>query len=97
MIRELWQPDPAASFARRLGLAPQEPGSGGDDKTASGEDGNCPDVWELDNGDIAVIGRDLTGVYSARLPSGVSVGSNERLVVLPRAMVIAAKADLPDA
>lgn len=96
MIRGVWQPDPAAAFVRRLGLAPQEPGSGGGDDTASVEENKCPDIWELDNGDIVVIGRDLTAAYSSRLPMGVSVGADERLVVLPRAMMIAAKADLPD-
>jgi hypothetical protein len=96
MIHGVWQPDPGTSFRRRLGMAPQEPGSGGGGDTASGEEGKCPDIWELDNGDIAVIGRDLTATYRSRLPAGVSVGEGERLVIVPRAMVIAAEADLTD-
>lgn len=58
---------------------------------------SCPDIWELDNGDIAVIGRDMTEQYAGRLPTGVSVVSDERLVVIPRNMIIAAKPDIPDA
>jgi hypothetical protein len=78
-------------------MSPHEPGSGGDDN-AMGSVGHsqCPDIWELSNGDIAVIGRDLTASYRSRLPAGVSIRPDERLVVLPRAMMIAAKADLPD-
>ncbi|MET8354534.1 hypothetical protein [Micromonospora sp. NPDC005206] len=36
-------------------------------------DGSCPDVWELGNGDVAVVEQDLTTVYRQRLPAGVSV------------------------
>jgi hypothetical protein len=61
--------------------------------TSAGPD--CPDIWELDNGDVAVIGRDLTGVYAGKLPEGVSVGSDERIVVLPRNALVSAKADIP--
>ncbi|BBA98815.1 hypothetical protein RVR_5156 [Actinacidiphila reveromycinica] len=57
---------------------------------------DCPDLWELDNGDIAVIGRDLTGSLGKRLPEGVSLGTDERLVVIPRSMLVAAKQDIPD-
>ncbi|WP_432993172.1 hypothetical protein [Dactylosporangium sp. CA-233914] len=58
---------------------------------------SCPDIWELDNGDVAVIGADLTASYDGRLPDGVSVGPGERLVVIPRKTILAAKADIPDA
>ncbi|RFU41944.1 hypothetical protein DZF91_09185 [Actinomadura logoneensis] len=85
-----WEADPAAGFRRRLGKSALELGDTNADPT-------CPDIWELDNGDVAVIGRDLTEQYSGRLPEGVSVGYNERLVVIPRNMVIAAKPDIPDA
>ncbi|MDP9792921.1 hypothetical protein J2S43_001433 [Catenuloplanes nepalensis] len=54
-------------------------------------------MWELDNGDVVVIGTDLTEAYGARLPDGVSVDPGERLVVIPRATILAAKADIPDA
>jgi hypothetical protein len=54
-------------------------------------------VWELDNGDVAIIGTDLTPSYEGRLPDGVSVDPGERLVIIPRATIIAAKADIPDA
>ncbi|MFC0546207.1 hypothetical protein [Kutzneria chonburiensis] len=98
MAGKVWQADPTAEFTRRLGISPHVAGSGrfGDEK-ASGEDNDCPEIWELDNGDVAVIGRDLTDVYAQRLPGGVTVGSNERLVIIPRGMIIAAKVDIPDA
>jgi hypothetical protein len=51
----------------------------------------------LDNGDIAFVGRDLTAVYAGRLPDGMTVAPDERLVVIPRAMLVAAKPDMPDA
>jgi hypothetical protein len=54
-------------------------------------------LWELDNGDLAVIGRDLTEAYADGLPEGVSVGPDERLVIVPRSLLITAKADIPDA
>jgi hypothetical protein len=46
---------------------------------------------------VAVIGRDLTDDYAGRLPDGTSVVHDERLVVIPRATIVAAKRDIPDA
>ncbi|GAA4241076.1 hypothetical protein GCM10022254_68480 [Actinomadura meridiana] len=86
----MWEADPRAHFMRRLGKSAHELGDTKEDLT-------CPDLWELSNGDVAAIGRDLTEVYRDRLPSGVSVGADERIVVLPRNMIIAAKPDIPDA
>lgn len=85
-----WEADLSASFARRLGKSSHEL------RQTSG-DACCPDVWELDNGDVAVIGTDLTADYEGRLPDGVSVDPGERLVIIPRATIIASKADIPDA
>ncbi|GAA4633129.1 hypothetical protein GCM10023196_069460 [Actinoallomurus vinaceus] len=85
-----WEADPEAALARRLGKSPLELGN----TTGSP---SCPDIWELSNGDVAVIGRDLTEVYETRLPEGVSVGGDERLVIIPRNVLIAAKKDIPDA
>ncbi|MFI9640184.1 hypothetical protein ACIG87_08955 [Micromonospora sp. NPDC051925] len=85
-----WEADASATFVRRLGRSAAEGGESGGTTT-------CPDIWELSNGDVAFIGRDLTEVYAGQLPGGVSVGLDERLVVMPRSMVIAAKPDLPDA
>ncbi|GAB2924848.1 hypothetical protein GCM10022245_66760 [Streptomyces mayteni] len=76
------------SFKKRLGKSPQELGHTTDTP-------DCPDIWELSNGDVAVIGRDLTDSLGARLPAGVSIGDDERLVVIPRSMLIAAKPDIP--
>ncbi|WP_326707682.1 MULTISPECIES: hypothetical protein [Streptomyces] len=98
MMEGVWSPDPQASFLRRLGIAPTDPGSGREDgETGSGGEGGCPDVWELDNGDVVVIGRDLTENYTGALPPGVSVGAGERLVVIPRGMARAVRMDAPHA
>jgi hypothetical protein len=85
-----WEADPSALFVRRLGKSAAELGE-------SDDDDDCPDIWQLDNGDIAVIGRDLTSTYAPRLPQGVSLRADERLVVIPGNMLSAAKEDIPDA
>lgn len=90
MTGRLWEADASAAFARRLGKSAQEL------HTSGGRDG-CPDIWQLDNGDIAVIGRDLTNDYASRLPQGVTIASDERLVVIPGIMLSAAKPDIADA
>ncbi|MEV7682701.1 hypothetical protein AB0O64_29745 [Streptomyces sp. NPDC088341] len=85
-----WEADPSALFERRLGKSAEELGH------SDGKDA-CPDIWQLDNGDIAVIGRDLTSHLAPRLPDGVSLAADERLVVIPGNMLSAAKRDIPDA
>lgn len=85
-----WKADPSALFERRLGKSAKELGN------SIGHD-ECPDIWRLDNGDVAVIGTDLTGTYAPHLPSGVSLAPYERLVVIPGNMLGAAGADIADA
>jgi hypothetical protein len=65
--------------------------------SASGGDASCPELWELDNGDIAVIGTELTSAYRGRLPAGVTIDHSESLVIIPRSTIVSAKADIPDA
>jgi hypothetical protein len=85
-----WDADPAAGFGRRLGKSSHELG------TTIGNT-NCPEIWELDNGDIAVIGTDLTRSYAGRLPDGVAIDPGESLVVIPGIMLTSAKPDIRDA
>ncbi|MGH3770467.1 MAG: hypothetical protein ACRDRW_03560 [Pseudonocardiaceae bacterium] len=86
-MARIWEAYPSASFKRRLGKSAQELGRSEDEDV-------CPDIWELDNGDIAVIGRDLTDAYKSRLPQGVKIGHDERLVIIPGIMLGAAKPDI---
>ncbi|TSB19084.1 hypothetical protein [Streptomyces benahoarensis] len=85
-----WEADPSASFTKRLGKSAAELGNSKDEE-------DCPDIWQLSNGDVAVIGRDLSDQYGSRLPEDVRLGPDERLVVIPGNMLSAAKADIPDA
>ncbi|NUT46159.1 MAG: hypothetical protein HOV94_02395 [Saccharothrix sp.] len=85
-----WEADPDATLTRRLGKSAKALGF-------TDEADGCPDVWELSNGDIAIIGRDLTATHRDRLPADVTIAADERLVVIPRAMLISTKPDLPDA
>jgi hypothetical protein len=85
-----WEVDPNARFKRRLGKTAAELGE-------SRTNNDCPDIWELDSGDFAIVGRDSTAAFADRLPADLRVGGDERLVVIPRSMLIAAKPDIPDA
>jgi len=82
--------DPHATFARRLGKTAAELGDTRDNR-------GCPDIWQLDNGDIAIVGRDVTVAFADRLPADMRSSADERLVVIPGNMLAAAKPDIPDA
>lgn len=88
-MSRVWEADPSALFTRRLGKSPAELGVTEDRE-------GCPDIWELDNGDIAVIGRDLTADYASRLPADAAIAADERLVVIPGSTLRAAKRDIAD-
>jgi hypothetical protein len=55
----------------------------------------CPDIWELDNGDFAVIGADITNL-AGTLPPSAGCGPDERMVRIPRKTLVLAKPDIPD-
>ncbi len=77
-------------FLRRLG---PDPHAGGQ-KTAALQ--SCPDILELECGDFAVIGIDITEEASAVLPATVSCGPDERIVLVPRRTLVGSKTDIPD-
>jgi hypothetical protein len=49
---------------------------------------NCPDVFETDTGDFAIIGQDATGMVPP--PSDAGFSTTERLVLIPRAVLLSA-------
>ncbi len=77
------------NFVKRLG---PDPHAGGAQTYALC---GCPDIWELDDGDFAVIGTDITQT-AATLPPSASCGLDERVVRIPRRTLILAKPDIPD-
>ncbi len=55
----------------------------------------CPDILELADGDFAVIGTDITAESHGRLPPRVGCGNGERIVRIPRKVMLAALPDMP--
>lgn len=76
-------------FKRRLG-----PDIHADGENNSGGAGGCPDIWELENGDIAIIGLRKTAALSHALPLTAGCGPDEEIVVLPRALLRGAARDI---
>ena len=77
-------------FVRRLG---PDPHAGGQRTVALA---GCPDVWELADGDFAIIGVDITTTASRQLPATANCGPDERIVKVPRHTLVLAKPDIPD-
>jgi hypothetical protein len=73
----------ALQFVVRLGRRPCMTGA------------TCPDVFLLSDGSFAVIGRDMTAELAPRLPADAGVADDERIVVVPRRTLVAARADIP--
>jgi hypothetical protein len=55
----------------------------------------CPDILELENGDFAVIGIDITSETIGHLPPTVGCGPDERIVRIPRKTLVSSKPDIP--
>jgi hypothetical protein len=77
---------PAAPIARRVGLPPAARGSA--------TNCTCPDIFELEDGNFAIIGTNRTQELSARLPADAGVASYESIVVITRDTLFAAAKDL---
>jgi hypothetical protein len=78
-----------SQIIRRLGVAPRYRGS------TNGA--TCPDLFELADGNFAVIGTDATDSLESQLPEDAARADYERIVVITRETLIKAKADIPDA
>ncbi len=76
-------------FAKRLGPDPHSNGA-----QTPGCQG-CPDIFELENGDFAIIGADITEA-AGLLPPSAGCGPDERIVRIPRKTLVLAKRDIPD-
>ena len=56
----------------------------------------CPDILELENGDFAIIGSDITAEAIGKLPPTAGCGPDERIIRIPRKTLVLAKGDIPD-
>ncbi len=74
---------------RRIGPDPHANG-----RKSAGAAG-CPDILELDGGDFAIIGIDITSEARGILPPSAGCGPDERIVRVPRATLVLAKPEIP--
>src|SRR5687768_14151481 len=66
----------ASSIGRRMGLSPSARGSM--------TNCTCPDIFELADGNFAVVGTDRTEELRDQLPPDAGVASYEKIVVITR-------------
>ena len=76
-------------FLRRIGPDPHANGA------ATIALNNCPDIFELESGDFAIIGIDITAKALPQLPPTAGCGPDERIVLIPRNLLVNAKSDIP--
>ncbi len=77
------------TFVRRLGPDPHAGGA----KSVGGS--GCPDIFELDSGDFAIIGINITEGAKAKLPPSAGCGADESIVLIPRKTLVHARPDIP--
>ena len=70
------------TITRCLGTWP-----GGQGGSACGPTTDCPAVFELDSGDFAIIGLDVS--TTLKLPAYAGCAADERIVVVPRELMLA--------
>ena len=80
-------------FQRRIGPALN---ANGNTRPACYKTFGCPDIFELTDGDFAVIGSDITESAVGKLPPTAGCAANERIIRIPRKLLVLAKADIPD-
>lgn len=74
-------------IVKRLGV--------GGGKNSAGRS-SCPDILELDNGDFLVIGTDVTDEMKNNLSLNAKCADYEKIVKIPRYILISAKEDIPE-
>ncbi|MFR0356751.1 hypothetical protein [Streptomyces sediminimaris] len=77
------------AIARRIGSSPTARGC------QTGQ--TCPAIFELTDGNFAIIGTDATAELDPELPAGAGRANCERIVIINREVLIQAKEDIPDA
>ncbi|MHB8519969.1 MAG: hypothetical protein ACYDH9_04355 [Limisphaerales bacterium] len=77
-------------FKRRLGPDPHA--AGAQTPFLNG----CPDIFELESGDFAVIGSNITAEAVRHLPRDASCGPDECIIQIPRTTLVLAKPDIPN-
>jgi len=77
-------------FKRRVGPDPHA------NNEATGGASGCPDIWELNDGNFAVIGIRKTGELEDLLPETASCGEDEEIVWIPRKLLVRAKTHIPN-
>ena len=75
-------------FIRRLGPDPHA--NGAQTKFLCG----CPDIFEMTDGDFAIIGQNITEAAQPHLPATASCGPDECIVKIPRGTLMRAKQDI---
>jgi hypothetical protein len=78
------------NITRRIGPDPHANGA----QTSSLQ--GCPDILELEDGDFAIIGVDITKTAIGKLRFGAGCGPDERIIRIPRKTLVLAKADIPE-
>ena len=76
---------------RRLGPDPHADGA----QTPSAQ--GCPDIFEIETGEFAIIGKDITAIAANALPANASCGPDERIILIPRRTLVSAKGEIPEA
>lgn len=76
------------TIVRRVGVPPRERGSLAGD--------TCPDIFELSDGNFAVIGTDATVTLAGQLPLDTALPKEIRIVIITRETLVRAKPDIPD-
>jgi hypothetical protein len=79
-------------FRRRIG---PEPRAAGGTRPACHNTFACPDIFELADGDFAIIGSDITN-EAGKLPPDAGCAPHERIVRIPRALLVHARGDIPE-
>jgi hypothetical protein len=70
---------------------------GGNDKNLCESGYHCPQLLEMTDGDFAAVGPDITAEAIPAMLPGAGVGANERVVRIPRQVLIASRAEIPAA
>jgi hypothetical protein len=66
-----------------------------DKRNESAAGHTCPQILELVNGDYAVVGADMTAEAIPAMPPGPGIGPKERVVRIPRHILVDARCDIP--